>query len=206
MSDSHVAAPVPPHASTRQPADGATRREALQTAAGLVLAWLTPVCAFAQEGRDARPAEGDWLVRHGDSALIPLTPDDVPFDGRVLMAWAMSPRGDVLKDGNAMHRIVLARLNPNSLSTFTRGNAVDDIVAYSAICTHSGCEVDESLGDSFTLFCSCHGSIFDPRDGGAAIGGPAPRALPSLPIKLAADGRLVVAAGFTAEPGFGALR
>lgn len=179
------------------------RREVLKSAAGLVLAWLTPISAFAQQGRDASPAVGDWLVRHGDSSLIPLTPDDVPFDGRALMAWAMSPKGDVLKDGNPMHRVVLARLNPNALSAFTQANAVDDIVAYSAICTHSGCEVDESLGDSSTLFCSCHGSIFDPRDGGAAIGGPAPRALPSLPLKLAGDGRLVVAAPFTSEPGYG---
>lgn len=184
-------------------APGTTRREVLQHAAGLVLAWLTPVCAFAQEPREGRPAPGDYLVRHGDTSLIPLTPDDVPFDGKALMAWAFTPKGDLLKDGNPTNRVVLARLNPVTLSDFTRSNAADDVVAYSAICTHAGCEVDETLGDSHTFFCSCHGSIFDPRDGGAAIGGPAGRALPSLPIKVASDGRLVVAGGFTTTPGFG---
>lgn len=194
MSDSRLL----PDLSSETP-----RRTVLATAAGLVLAWLTPIHALSQDPKDARPAEGDWLVRHGDDSLIPLTPDDVPFDSKVLMAWALSPKGDVLKNGNPMHRVVLARLNPSTLSQYTRERAADDIVAYSAICTHSGCEVDESLGDSNTLFCSCHGSIFDPRDGGAAIGGPAGRALPSLPIKVASDGRLVVAAPFTSAPGFG---
>jgi len=194
MSDSRLL----PDLSSETP-----RRTVLATAAGLVLAWLTPIHAAAQDPKDARPAVGDWLVRHGDTSLIPITPDDVPFDGRAMMAWALSPKGDVLKNGNPMNRVVLARLNPGSLSEYTRTNAADDIVAYSAICTHSGCEVDESLGDSHTFFCSCHGSIFDPRDGGAAIGGPAGRALPSLPIKVASDGRLVVAAPFTATPGFG---
>lgn len=177
------------------------RRTVLQSAAGLVLAWMTPISA-AQDPKQARPAIGDWLVRKDDASLIPLTPDDVPFDGRALLAWPLAPKGDILRDGSPNNTIVLARLNPTSLSTFTRAQAVDDVVAYSAICTHSGCEVDDTLGDSHTLFCSCHGSIFDPRDGGAAIGGPAPRPLPSLPLKLV-EGRLVVAAPFTAEPGFG---
>jgi rieske iron-sulfur protein len=177
------------------------RRTVLQSAAGLVLAWMTPIHA-SQDPKEARPAIGDWLVRKDDASLIPLTPDDVPFDGRALLAWPLAPKGDILRDGSPNNTIVLARLNPSTLSTFTRSQAVDDVVAYSAICTHSGCEVDDTLGDSHTLFCSCHGSIFDPRDGGAAIGGPAPRPLPSLPLKLV-EGRLVVAGPFTAEPGFG---
>lgn len=176
------------------------RRDMLRGAAGLVLAWLTPVRASAQDAPG--PAVGDWLVRVGDTNLIPLTPDDIPVDGRAVMVWPLSPKGDVLKDGSSLNRIVLARLNPSGLSDATRERAADDIVAYSAICTHSGCEVDESVGDNQTIFCSCHSSIFDPRDSGAVIGGPAPRSLPALPVKVAADGRLVVAGDFTARPGF----
>ena len=178
------------------------RRTVLASAAGLVLAWMTPIRALAQAPPTVE--EGDWLVREDDTSLIPLTPDDVPFDGRALMVWAMSPKGDLLRDGTPMNKIVLARINPTALSAETRGRAVDDVVAYSAVCTHAGCELDASLGDNHTLFCSCHGSTFDPRDAGAAIGGPANRALPALPIKLA-DGRLVVAGGFSTEPGFGAV-
>ena len=72
----------------------------------------------------------------------------------------------------------------------------DGVVAYSAICTHSGCEVDESLGGNETLYCSCHGSTFDARRAAApVISGPAPRRLPQLPLRVD-GGRLVVAGPF----------
>ncbi|MEZ5294372.1 MAG: Rieske (2Fe-2S) protein [Vicinamibacterales bacterium] len=177
------------------------RRAVLAGAAGLVLAWLTPI-RDAVAAQDPTIAPGDLLVRVGDDNLIPLTPDDIPFDGRALHAWPIGPTADAAKDGTPLNRVVVARLNPATLSEATASRAVDDIVAYSAICTHSGCEVDDSLGDNSTFFCSCHGSTFDPRDSGAAIGGPAPRALPALPLKLE-SGRLVVAGRFTMPPGFG---
>lgn len=167
-----------------------------------MLAWMTPIRTRAQSD-EPTVAAGDLLVRVGDTALIPITPDDVPFDGRALIVWPLA--GNTARDGTPLNKIVLARLNPTALSDATRARAVDDIVAYSAICTHSGCEVDESIGESQTLYCSCHGSTFDPRDSGMAIGGPAPRALPPLPLKLV-DGRLAVAGPFLMPPGYGAVR
>jgi rieske iron-sulfur protein len=178
------------------------RRTMLRGAAGMVLAWMTPIRASGQADAPT-VAAGDLLVRVGDSGLIPLTPDDVPFDGRAVTVWPLA--GNAAKDSTPLNKILLARLNPTTLSEATRARAVDDIVAYSAICTHSGCEVDEPLGDSQTIFCSCHSSIFDPRDSGMVIGGPAPRSLPALPLKLV-EGRLVVGGGFTARPGFGGGR
>lgn len=192
MSD---ARPVP-----ATPALNVPRRAVLTGAAGLVLAWLTPVGASAT-APDLVPADGDWLVKQGDTSLIPLTPDDVPFDGTGLMAWALQPKGDVVKD-DPMNRIILARLNPSRLSGATGARAVDGVVAYSATCTHSGCEVDAQVGEGETIFCSCHSSSFDPRDSGTVIGGPAPRSLPALPLKLV-EGRLMVAGPFTSMPGFG---
>jgi rieske iron-sulfur protein len=180
------------------------RRTMLRGAAGLVLAWLTPIRAAAQEANAPPPAPGDLLVRVDDAAFIPLAPDDVPFDGRALVAWPIGPTADAPKSGSSLNRILLARLNPATLDDATRARAADDIVAYSAICTHSGCEVDASLGDSQTIFCSCHSSNFDPRESGAVIGGPAPRRLPALPLKLD-GGRLVVAGTFTSPAGFGPI-
>ena len=46
------------------------------------------------------------------------------------------------------------------------------------------------------LECACHFSIFDPKDGGKVVDGPAPRVLPALPLKIV-DGHLVVARPFT---------
>jgi nitrite reductase/ring-hydroxylating ferredoxin subunit len=56
-----------------------------------------------------------------------------------------------------------------------------DFVAYSAVCTHQGCDVDYKDGN---LACPCHGSIFDPADGAAVVAGPAQRPLPEIPVKV----------------------
>jgi len=56
-----------------------------------------------------------------------------------------------------------------------------DFVAYSAVCTHQGCTVAYKKGQ---LACPCHGSLFDPADGGAVIAGPAQQPLPEIPVKV----------------------
>jgi cytochrome b6-f complex iron-sulfur subunit len=56
-----------------------------------------------------------------------------------------------------------------------------DFVAYSAVCTHQGCDVAYKDGN---LACPCHGSVFDPADGAAVVAGPAQRPLPEIPVKV----------------------
>ncbi len=56
-----------------------------------------------------------------------------------------------------------------------------DFVAYSAICTHQGCDVAYKGGN---LACPCHGSVFDPANGAEVVAGPAPRPLPEIPVKV----------------------
>lgn len=51
--------------------------------------------------------------------------------------------------------------------------------AFSATCTHQGCTV--SAVQNGVISCPCHGSQFDARTG-AVVAGPAPRALPSVPV------------------------
>jgi Rieske Fe-S protein len=173
----------------------------LQGAAGLVLAWLTPLAAAAQDQPAARPAAGDLLVKVGDKEQAPIAAADVPASGNPLMAWAMSPETKVVKSGSRLNRILLLRLDAAVLAESTKGRAVDGVVAYSAICTHTGCEVGTFLADEQQLYCECHQSKFDPRDQARVTDGPAPRSLPALPLRTV-DGRLVVAAPFTTRPGF----
>ncbi|MGH9383750.1 MAG: ubiquinol-cytochrome c reductase iron-sulfur subunit [Vicinamibacterales bacterium] len=177
------------------------RRSILQGAAGWVLAWMTPVPAAAQDARAARPAAGDLLVRTSDKTLAPLAPDDIPVAATPVIAWAMEPGDQVVRNGTRLNRVLLVRLDPDVLGEKTRSLAAEGVVAYSAICTHTGCDVGTWLDDEQVLYCECHESKFDPRDNAHVIDGPAPRSLPALPLKVV-DGRLVVAGPFTSKVGF----
>jgi Rieske Fe-S protein len=96
--------------------------------------------------------------------------------------------------------VLLIRLDPAELSEATRAHAPQGIVAYSAICTHEGCDVWSWQGEVKTLKCPCHDSEFDPKDGARVIAGPAPRRLPTLPLKIV-DGVLMAASGFASRVG-----
>jgi Rieske Fe-S protein len=165
-------------------------------------ATLHPSFALAQDPRSSqRPAAGDRLVRVDDESHRPLGAGEVPPGGMQTFAWAMDPADGTVRDGSRLNRVLLVSLDPSALSADTRSRAADGVVAYTAICTHSGCEVIDWLADGHLLNCPCHLSTFDPKDGGRVVDGPAPRALPALPLKIE-DGRLVVAGPFTSRVGF----
>jgi len=145
-----------------------------------------------------RPKEGDLLIKVDDQKAFPLTPDDIPMAADQTMAWAMDPVTKTIRSGERLNRILLVRFSPVQLSAETRVRAAEGVVAYTAICTHAGCEVTDWIVDKQFLFCPCHDSTFDPKDNGKVVDGPAPRMLPALPLKII-DKKLVVAGPFTAR-------
>jgi ubiquinol-cytochrome c reductase iron-sulfur subunit len=78
---------------------------------------------------------------------------------------------------------------------------IDNIVAYSKICTHVGCPVALYEETTHHILCPCHQSTFDAANGANVIFGPAARALPQLPLMLNADGYIVAASDFTQPVG-----
>jgi Rieske Fe-S protein len=143
-----------------------------------------------------RPQPGDRLVfadgeRHGNIISVA----DLQLGGPQVNAFPADPAGRLVRNGRASTRSSWFAPIPRR-STKKRGRrAVDGITAYSAICTHQGCEVTAWDVQMKALWCPCHDSKYDPR-GGRVVGGPAPKRLAALPLK-SVEGVLTVAAGFS---------
>ncbi len=160
------------------------------------------VPAFAQDDQaGSRPRTGDVLVKVGDATATPLTPADIVVGKTQVMAWPMDPATKTVRSASRLNMVMVLRLADDQLAPATKARAAEGVVAYTAICTHTGCEVEEWLGAEQLLYCPCHASKFDPKDGARVVDGPAPRVLPALPLTVA-GGVLVVAEPFTARVGF----
>lgn len=155
--------------------------------------------AQAPEPRRQRPQRNDRFVLAGTERQVTLA--DLPAGGRPLTAYPLDPETKVVRNDSRLNEILLVRLDPAALSRDTRARAADGIVAYSAICTHTGCDAWEWQPAASIVKCSCHFSEFALNDGARVLSGPAPRRLPALPLKIV-DGALAVADEFVGRPGF----
>jgi len=150
----------------------------------------------------APPQAGDLLVfafddRDGQVA----TPESLAIGEQQAFAFPMDPVSGIVRDGTRLNQVVLIRLDPSWLSEETAGRAVDGVVAYSGVCTHTGCDVTDWNAEANRFQCPCHESQFDPSDGARVVGGPAPWQLAALPLSLI-DGQLAVAGAFEGRVGF----
>jgi Rieske Fe-S protein len=179
---------------------GVGRRAVLKGGVALVLSGARNAGAQS-DAASIRPKEGDLLVRVGDTAARPLTPGDIVVGSAQTMAWPLDPIDGTVRSGSRLNRILLVRFDAVELSPETRSRAADGVVAYTAICTHTGCEVIDWRADEQLLHCPCHYSRFDPKDNARVVDGPAPRTLPALPLQTI-DGKLVVAKPFVTRVGF----
>jgi Rieske Fe-S protein len=178
------------------------RRRVLKGCCGLAL--CAPVVAHGDETDDAvaPPQEGDALVfAYGDRAGQVIAPADVALGAKQVLAYPMQPASRRVRDGSRLNQLVLVRMPPEKLTDETRARAADGVVAYSGVCTHTGCDVTDWYGDSLRFKCPCHESEFDPSDAARVVGGPAPWQLAALPLKLV-DGALAVAGPFEGRVGF----
>jgi Rieske Fe-S protein len=180
---------------------GHKRRTVLKGALGLglTLPLLEARAAVEDDPKKARPQEGDQFVFFsGDRKGEIIKRDDLPEGGPQTLAYPMDPATETVRDGSRLNQVLLIRLAPDQLTKDTSANAVEGVVAYSAACTHEACPV--SMWKEGTLYCACHGSQYDPKDAAKVVGGPAPRRLAMLPLRI--EGGVLVAAGpFTGRVG-----
>jgi ubiquinol-cytochrome c reductase iron-sulfur subunit len=194
----------------RRGAEGVTRRRALGVAAGVAGAGLAgglvlPVTALGPRLGDA-PNETPW--RRGRRLV---TPEGEPL---TVDAVTIGTFHSALPEGASKRElgspVVVVRVDPRTLELppDRRGWAPQGILAFSQICTHAGCAVtlfrypvDEQTSKGPALVCPCHYSTFDVRQAAKPVFGPAARALPQLPLSIAADGTLVAAGPLSGSVG-----
>jgi rieske iron-sulfur protein len=133
-----------------------------------------------------------------------IKPEDLKAGGPPVRAWPKDPNTSVVRKGSRLNEILVVKLDPAELDEDTRARASAGVVAYSAICVHTGCPitawVKAASGDKDVFKCVCHNSEYDPRQSAQVVFGPAPRRLPALPL-AADDGPLTVAAAFIGKVG-----
>lgn len=178
------------------------RRSLLGGALALgVTARLIGPASADTDPRKAPPQAGDHLVfAQGERKGQVVAPDDLPVGGPQQLAYPKDRATDTIRDGSRLNQVALVRLDPDKLTEEARQHAADGVVAYSATCTHQGCPVSMWKSANDTMYCSCHGTEFDPGDGARVVTGPAPRRLPSLPLTIE-EGILVAAGPFTGRVG-----
>jgi cytochrome b6-f complex iron-sulfur subunit len=129
------------------------------------------------------PTRGDFIrlgavvgVSVGGSS-VSVACSDTASEGRVIARVSEVPLGSAIefRDENSGERAMLVHREDGQF------------VAYSVVCTHQGCVVLYRDGE---LVCPCHGSVFDPARGGAAVRGPAREPLQEVEVETE-DGKVV---------------
>lgn len=150
------------------------------------------------------PAEGDILVyAEGDQTGKPIDPADL--EANPVRAYPQRKTQDgetVLKKGEQDSNLLLVSKFPDGqLKAPTNLEAAPQgVIAYGAICQHLGCPVSwKQAGEQ--LLCPCHSGQYDPKEGAKVTGGPPPRPLPQLPLRI--DGKQIVVTGTYLIPPYG---
>ncbi len=176
------------------------RRALLLKLLGGAVGALGVAALFPIRSLGPRPGRGlfETGFRNGSRLMtehnLPVRPQDIPVEG-VVTVW---PEGHV---GEPDSPTLLVKVGtPDLFGGRTRKQwTVEGIVAYSKLCTHTGCPVGLYQARERLLLCPCHQSTFDVVEGAKPIFGPATRPLPQLPIGLNQAGELV-AKGDYREP------
>jgi rieske iron-sulfur protein len=184
-----------------------TRRALILTIAttACLASFKSAVAEEDQPGSSERPQKADLLVfAEGDRAGEEIKPQDLKAGGPPVRAWPKDPKTSVIRKGSRLNEVLVVKLDPAELDEDTRSRAAGGVVAYSAICVHTGCPITAWMkaagGDKDVFKCVCHNSEYDPRQNAQVVFGPAPRRLPALPL-VAEDGPLTVAAAFIGKVG-----
>jgi Rieske Fe-S protein len=121
------------------------------------------------------------------------TPWYADLDGREVLATEF-PVGESAKVFVGGKKALLMRFTDRQL--VDRSGTDMGFVAYSSTCTHLGCQVYFSIGQTPAgdfpegiIYCPCHQGAFDPFRNARVVYGPPPQSLPKISLHVI-DGRV----------------
>ena len=170
---------------------------------GPLIGLASPATTFAsRKPEKMRPQMGDRLVfAYGERQGEIIRSDDVVLGAAPIAAFPKDTLYDIVRDRSRLNQLLLLRLESDELAENMAPYHLDGVVAYSAVCTHTGCTVEGWDGERKRIICPCHGSEYDVTRAAAVLLGPAPKPLAMLPLTLDA-GTFVVAGNFSRKVGF----
>jgi rieske iron-sulfur protein len=152
--------------------------------------------AFAAGGRGLQPQppgapqRGDTFVfSDGPNKGKEVTIADIVLDAPPITVQAKDETGAVRESEKAT--VLLYRVAADKYAVDIKGDTVEGVIAYSAVCTHKGCVITDWDATAKQIVCPCHKAAFDPLLGGTNTGGFKTRDLPQIPVKIH-DGKLVI--------------
>ncbi|MBQ0720562.1 MAG: Rieske 2Fe-2S domain-containing protein [Gammaproteobacteria bacterium] len=177
------------------------RRRALKL--GLLGAAWSPLTVFAaRKPGKMRPQAGDHLVfAYGERQGEIISPGDLTLNAKPIEAYPKQLASNVIRDRSRLNALLLVRLDPQTLPPTMDKYAANGLVAYSAVCTHTGCTVEGWDPATQQMSCPCHGSQYAAGNAAKVLMGPAPKPLAMLPLSIN-SGELTVAGAFSRKVGF----
>jgi thiosulfate dehydrogenase (quinone) large subunit len=139
---------------------------------------------LAAAGKAGKALAGMLVITAGAAPLLSAREERQPGDRaglrQVGYLWQVPVgQGQLLEHPASGIPVILVRL------------AEDRVAAYEAICTHAKCVVGFDA-DRRLIVCNCHGAEFDPSRDATVVGGPAPRPLPPVNVRVGRDGTVSI--------------
>ena len=180
----------------------AKRRTFLKAAAAGGMGMMLPQAAQAQANpKEIRPQAGDrFVLSEGERKGAVVKLEDLKPGVPPITVFPQDPTSGTVRDGSRLNQILMVRIDEALIKNDTKARAAQGVVAYSAVCTHTGCDGFSWMSEKAWFKCPCHESEFDATDGARVVSGPAPRRLPALPLKIV-DGYVVAAGAFSGRAG-----
>ena len=153
----------------------ATRRGVLAGVGLVGLAGAITACSSNGSSMSAAVADPATSSGAGASSAAASAPASASSAAGGTAAGALAATSDIPVGGG--------KIFDTQLTVVTQPTA-GEFKAFSAVCTHMGCTVNQ-IADG-RIDCPCHGSEYSITDG-AVLAGPAPRPLPAKTIKITGD-------------------